>query len=120
MADKVATPYADVATDTRTIGGQVVEVQRYSKLGASAIFPARITVNQAGASIAARDTRQRIVLFGLRTNTAVVDVVQSGQEVGTGFPIEAGGTLTLETTAAILLDTTVDGQVIAYVEEYET
>lgn len=119
MPDKVSTPYAEVATDSRTIGGQAVEIGRTDEIGASAIDPGRITVNTSGATIAARDTRKRITLLALPTNISDVDVVDAGQEVGTGFPLVPGASLTLHTTAAIPLDTAVNGQVIAYVEEYD-
>jgi hypothetical protein len=119
MPDKVTTPYADVATDSRSIGGQAVEIGRTDEIGASAVDPGRITVNQTGATIAARDTRKLITLLALRSNSADVDVVDAGQQVGTGFPLEPGASLDIPTTAAINLDTTVDGQVIAYVETYD-
>lgn len=122
MPDTVPLPAVSgkVATDTRTIDGQEVEVQRVGVIGSTAIHAARAAVTTISAeAVPARATRRVVTLLALETNTADVDVGEAGVAAGAGFPLAPGAAKDLFTTAAIHADTAAGNQVLAYIEEYE-
>ncbi len=121
ISEATAGSLRKVSTDQRTIGGDTQEVQRVNDIGGSALASGRANVTTtAGAAIAARDTRKRVVLLALPTNTDIIDVGDSGVSSGSGFPLYPGASLTLHTTAAIYADAASGTQVLAYVEEYDS
>jgi hypothetical protein len=120
MADNIPiTPGsgATVATDERTIALTTVHVQRVTEQGSTQIAAGSdTTVTTTAESIAARETRKRIVLRCPSSNSADVLVGASGAE---SFPIEAGGALTLYTTAAVSYKAASGTQAIYWIEEYD-
>ena len=123
MADNVAVTAGsgtNIATDERTIAATTVHVQRVDEIGASTIVSAVASVTTtSGEEVAARDTRKRITLLALPTNTANIDIGASGVASGSGFPLAPGAAVTLYTTAAIHADATSGTQSLAYIEEYD-
>lgn len=123
MADNIdVTPGSGkiVASDERTIAAATVHVQRVGEIGSTSIASGTASVTTtSGQAVAARDTRKRIVLLSIVTNTANIDVGPSGVASGSGFPLRPGESVTLYTTAAIHADAASGTQTLAYVEEYD-
>lgn len=120
MADNVAITAGsgtNVATDERTINAAAVHVQRVNEQGSTAIAASSdATVTATAESVAARETRKRITLRCPSANTADVLVGATTAEV---FPIEAGGSLTLHTTAAVFYKAASGTQTLYWVEEFD-
>lgn len=121
MADNVAVTAGsgtNIASDERTINSVTVQIQRVSEIGASSITSGRVSVTTtAGSAIAARETRKRVVIMALPSNTADVEIGDSGVAAGSDFPLAPGASITLYTTAAIYADAVSGTQSLAYIEE---
>lgn len=124
MADNVAITAGtgtNVGTDERTIAATAVHVQRVNEQGSTAIASGVASVTTtSGQAVAARETRKRVVLLALSSNTATIDIGASGVASGSGFPLEPGASVALCTTAAIHADAASGTQSLAYVEEYDS
>lgn len=105
-------------TVTATVTGATITANVVGT-GATTIASAVASVTTtSGEAVAARATRIAVTLRALVTNTANIDVGPSGVASGSGFPLEPGASLVLETTAAIHADAASGTQSLAYIEEY--
>jgi len=103
-----------ISTDDRSHG----HVQRFSRIGATSLTTGQAApTNSAANIVAARDTRQRLVLV----NHGSVDVFVGPATVTTanGLKIPPGASLTLYTTVAVQGITASGTGSIHYAEEYE-
>lgn len=122
MADNVAITAGsgtNVAADERTINAVTVQVQRIVGIGSTAVATGQAApTGTAGTLVAARDTRNRLVL----TNFGTQDVFIGPATVTTsnGHKIPPGASLTLFTTALIQGITSSGTGAIHYVEEYDS
>lgn len=108
-----------VATDTRTIGGQSVEVQRVGEIGSVNIATSQVAVTTTAATLVAlRDTRKRVLI----RNNANRDiwVGPATVTVNNGFRVYVNQALVLYTIALIqaITDGTMVGD-IDIIEEYD-
>ncbi len=103
MADNVtitAGAGTTVGTDERSIGGTNVHVQRVIPIGQSALANAHVTVTNTATTIhAATETREWITIVNYQT----VPIYVGGATVTTttGFRLDPGASLTLQTTAEV-------------------
>ena len=130
MADNVAITAGsgtNIATDERTINSTTVQVQRTVPIGGTAFKADQVapTSTATSATIAARETRQRIIL----ANAGGVDVYVSDVATNAGSPsttsdnslkLPIGASLTLQTTAGVYLFTASGTGAVHYIEEYDS
>lgn len=122
MADNVAITAGSgttIATDERTINATTVQIQRVVGIGSTAIATGQAApTGTAGTLVAARDTRNRLVL----TNFGTQDVFVGPATVTTsnGHKIPPGASLTLYTTALVQGITSSGTGSVHYVEEYDS
>jgi hypothetical protein len=119
MADNVPLPASEgsAATDERTVEGAVVQIQRVVEIGASAIASGQVAPTNVAANIvAARDVRQRLILY----NVGTVDVYVGPGTVTTsnGLKLPPGASMELKTTAAVQGITASGTGAVHYIEEY--
>lgn len=122
IADNVAITAGSgttISTDERTINSVTVQVQRIVGIGSTAVATGQAApTGTAGTLVAARETRNRLVL----TNFGSVDVYIGPATVTTsnGHKIPPGASLTLYTTALVQGITSSGTGSIHYVEEYDS
>lgn len=122
MADNVAITAGsgtNIATDERTINATTVQIQRVVGIGSTAIATGQAApTGTAGTLVAARDTRNRLVL----TNFGTQDVFVGPATVTTsnGHKIPPGASLTLYTTALVQGITSSGTGAVHYIEEYDS
>lgn len=122
MADNVAITAGSgttIATDERTINATTVQIQRVVGIGSTAIATGQAApTGTAGTLVAARDTRNRLVL----TNFGTQDVYVGPATVTTsnGHKVPPGASLTLYTTALVQGITSSGTGSVHYVEEYDS
>lgn len=130
MADNVAITAGagtTIATDERTIASATVQIQRIDPIGSSAFDPEQIAPTSAAtaASIAARDTRSRVVLV----NYGTADLYVSDRATNAGTPatttahsvkFPVGASMELRTTAALYIFTASGTGACHYWEEYDS
>lgn len=123
MADNVAITAGsgtNVAADERTINSVVVQIQRVSEIGSSAITTGQVVVTTTAATlVAARETRKRLLI----SNNSSHDIYVGPATVTTanGLRVGVGATLELYTCAlvqAIIASGTMAGDV-DYLEEHD-
>lgn len=119
MADNVAIT-AGSGTTVATEDRSGVHFQRVVDTGADTIASGRVSVTTtSGEAVAARAKRKRLILLALASNTATIDIGPSGVASGSGFPMDPGTSVTLQTTAALHADAASGTQSLAYIEEYD-
>lgn len=119
MADNVAIT-AGAGTSIATEDRSSVHFQRVIDTGADTLASGRVNVTTtSGEAVAARSKRKRLILLAMPSNTGVIDIGPSGVASGSGFPLDPGASVTLESTAALHADASTGTQVLAYVEEYD-
>jgi hypothetical protein len=85
---------------------------------ATDITSGRVNVTTTSGSILAANTDRTSVTFvSLITNTAAVDIGPSGVASGSGFLLNPGDAITIDSTAAIHADAASGTQVLSYIEE---
>lgn len=123
MADNVTITEGtgtEIASDERTINSVAVQIQRVDEIGSSSIASGVASVTTtSGSAVAARETRKRVILLALPSNTANIDVGPSGVASGSGFPLAPGASVTIHTAAVIHADAASGTQSLAYIEEYD-
>jgi hypothetical protein len=122
VADYVQLPTtnsnAKVATDTRTIGTDSVEVQRISEIGVTSVATGQIApTNSAATLLAGRETRRSVVFV----NQGSVDVYIGPATVttGNGFKLVVGASIAVPTTALLQAITASGTGSVHYIEVYE-
>lgn len=124
MADGVAITAGagtTIHTDERTINSVSGHVQRVNEQGSTAVAVGTASVTTtSGSAVAARETRKRVVLISLASNSANMTVGPSGVASGTGPTLAPGASVTLRTTAAIHADAASGTQSLEYIEEYDS
>lgn len=130
MADNVsitAGSGTSIGTDERTVNSVAVQVQRVDEQGATALAVDQLTPTSTAttATIAARDTRKRLVLV----NQGTVDLYISDRATNAGTPatttaksikVSPGASLTLNAQAAVYVFTASTSGTLHYVEEYDS
>lgn len=128
MADNVTLPGtgAVVATDERSIASTNVEVQRIASLGTPSFNPDQLapTSTATSASIAARDTRKRLVIYN--NGTLPLYVSERATNAGTpatttahSVPLPVMASMELHITAAVYIFTASGTGACSYWEEYD-
>lgn len=109
----------NVATDERTINSVVVHVQRVVGIGSAALANGQVApTTTAGTLVAARETRQRLILSN-RSGSYGVFVGIATVTTGNGFYIPPGGSITLITAALVQAIMSSGTGLIDYIEEYD-
>lgn len=120
MADNLALPATSgtAATDERTISGTAVHVQRVDEQGSTAIATGQVSVSTtSGTLVSARDTRKGLLL--VNRGSAGVYVGTGTVTAGTGLLLQAGDSLTINTTAQVNAIAASGTQAVHYLEEYD-
>jgi hypothetical protein len=103
MADNVAVTAGsgtDVATDERTIDTNTVHVQRVAPHGNPAITVGQTTVTNSNTQIVAvNDNRSTVTLVNRQTVAVWID--DGTAATSTGFRLDPGDSITLDTSAVI-------------------
>jgi hypothetical protein len=122
MADKVRPPgfTQDVGTDTRSIAGDSVEVQRVDEQGGTAIASNQISIATTATQIAAaRETRKRIALVNKGGRDVYIGA--AGVTASTGRLLAFGDPpMEILTTAAVFGIVDIGSGSIHYVEVYDS
>jgi hypothetical protein len=126
MADNFKVPFSTevaaptIGTDERLIAGNLVHVQRVSDQGASGFATSQVNVGTTATLLAnGRDTRKAILITVDTAATTPVYVGGSTVTTSTGFRLNAGDAMELNTTAAVY-GIVSSGTVKVYVvEEYD-
>lgn len=104
--------------DERTLNGVLGIIQRVGEIGASSIAASSdATVTTTAESVAARETRKRVLFYADEANTANIRVGATGAEA---FPIPPGFSLALYTTAAVFYESVSGTQTLYWVEEFDS
>lgn len=88
----------DGEAETMTLGGSIMAESVASD---TMTTPADVTTGAAAEIVAANASRKAVTIQALSTNTAVVRVGDSNVGASRGLELQAGQSVTIETTAAI-------------------
>lgn len=129
MSDNVAITAGSgttIATDERTIASTSVQVQRVDEQGSQTLATEQAApgTTATSATVAARDTRKRLILI----NHGSVDLYVSERATNAGTPssttahsvkVPPGASLELYATAAAFVFTASGTGALHYIEEYD-
>lgn len=124
MADNVAITAGSgttIATDERTINSVAVQVQRVNEQGGTAIANGQVSVDTTSGGVqvvAARDTRKSVLIRN--RGTVIVYLGTGTVSSTTGFPLDAGEAMTIQTTAQVKAIAASSSATVAYIEEYDS